>query len=135
MTNRRLATFNVGLPTEISWDIYVDFEAGSPQFLYIAEAHCLTRTEPCWVVTGYATAALALTSMNTHIVNYVKLMPNAAFRVTCYPGEAGEIVLNVTTAAKSWQIAVMSGTAAPTSGTAGNYNNTVIAMWNAVMSY
>lgn len=135
MESRHLATFNVGLPTEVTWDIYVDFEAGNPQFQYIAEAHCLTRTEPCWVVTGYATAALALTSMNNHVVNYIKLIPNAAFRCVCRPGEATEVTLNVTTAAKSWQIAVVSGAGAPSSGTGGNYGQTVTNVWNKIMTY
>lgn len=135
MDSRHLVTVNVGLPTEVAWDIYVDFEVASPQFQYIAEAHCLTRTEPCWVVTGHATAALALAAMNSHVVNYLRLLPNAAFRVVCRPGEATEVTLDVTTAAKSWAIAVVSGAGAPSSGTGSNYNQTVTNVWNKVMTY
>jgi hypothetical protein len=131
MEYRRIATFNQGTPQEIVWDIYVDYETAQSQ--YIAEAHCLTRTEPCWVVTGYATPALALTSMNNHIVNYIKLIPNAVFQVVCNPDNP--ITLNVTCLAKSFDIHVVSGTASPQSGTGTNYANTVLKMWNAIMTY
>jgi len=131
MNYRRVATFNQGLPNEIVWEIYVDFETVQSQ--YIAEAHCLTLTQPCWVVTGYTTSDLALTSMNNHIVNYIKLTPNATFQVICNPDNP--IVLNVTCASKTWNIAVVSGVASPKSGTGTNYANTVLNMWNGVMSY
>ena len=134
MEYRRIATFNQGTPQEIVWDIYVDYETNSPQFQYIAEAHCLTRTEPCWVVTGYTTPALALTSMNNHIVNYIKLLPNAVFQVVCNP-DTNPITLKITCAAKAFDIQVASGTASPQSGTGTNYSNTVLKAWNAIMTY
>ena len=135
MEYRHTATFNIGTPQEVSWDIYVDYESSNPQFQYIAEAHCLNLTQSCWIATGYITSALALTEMNNHVVNYIKLLPNAVFRVICYPESANQIVLNITCTAKTWNIQVISGVAEPKSGTGTNYTNTVLNVWNAIMAY
>ena len=135
MEYRHQMTFNQGLPQEIVWDIYVDYEVGFPQFQYIAEAHCLTLTEPCWVVTGYTTSSLALTSMNNHVVNYIRGLTTPTFQVICYPEEPNQIVLIVTCLVKTWNISVISGTAQPKNGTGNNYNTTVLNCWNAIMTY
>jgi hypothetical protein len=129
---RRIATFNQGTPQEITWDIFIDFNDNQQ---YVANAHCLTKTQPCWAITGYTTSILALDSMNSHVVNYIRLIPNATFQVICYPEEANQIVLSVTCLAKSWNIQVVSGTANPQSGTGKNYNDTVLNAWNAIMTY
>ena len=133
MEYRHKITFYKGLPNEITWEIFVDFENNAKQ--YTASTHCLQTTQPCWTITGYATSALALTSMNNHVVNYVRAIPNATFEVLCHPEEANQIVLSVTCLAKSWNISVVSGTAQPKSGTANNYNTTVLNCWNAIMNY
>ena len=144
MEYRHQLIFNQGLSNEISWEIYIDYETGFPQFQYIAEAHCLTNkifpleretVEPCWQITGYATSSLALTSMNNHIVNYIKALTTPTFQVICYPEEPNQIVLSVTCLAKTWNIQVVSGTAQPKSGTGNNYNTTVLNCWNAIMTY
>lgn len=133
MEYRRIAKFNIGTPQEIEWDIYVDYE--SPVNKYVASSHCLTKTQPCWAISGYADSASALTSMNNHIVNYIRLIPNAVFQVRCNPELPNEIVLSVTCLAKSWNIQVVSGTAQPKNGTGKNYNDTVLNCWNAIMTY
>jgi len=135
MEYRRVCTFNQGLPEEIVWDIYVDYETSNPQFQYIAEAHCLTLTQPCWMVTRYTTSSLALTSMNNHVVTYIRGLTTPTFQVVCYPEELNQIVLSVTCLAKTWDIQVISGNAQPQSGTGNNYNATVLNCWNAIMTY
>ena len=143
MEYRHIITFNQGTPQEIVWDIYVDYETVFPQFQYIAEAHCLTNKpspleretlEPCWKITGYATSSLALTSMNNHVVTYIRNLTNPTFQVICHPEET-EIVLSVSCLAKTWDISVVSGTASPQNGTGKNYNETVLNCWNAIMTY
>lgn len=132
MEYRHQIIFNEGTPQETLWNIFVDYK---PNLQYIAAVHCLTRTEPCWVETGYATSDLALTSMNNHVVNYIRNLPNATFKVECHPEESNLIVLSVTCTSTTWNIQVVSGTASPQNGTGRNYNETVLNCWNAIMTY
>lgn len=132
MEYRHWVTFNLGTPQEITWEIFVVYE---PNSQYIANAHCIQKTQPCWVVTGYTTENLALESMNNHVVNYIRLIPNATFQVVCHPEEANQITLQVTCTSKTWNIAVTGGTANPSNGTGKNYNDTVLNCWNQIMTY
>ena len=131
MEHRHQITFYKGQPNEITWEIFVSYE---PNYQYIANSHRLVGNDVCWVVTGYATSALAFTSMNNHVVNYIRLIPNATFEVLCHPEET-EIKLQVTCASKTWNIQVISGTANPSNGTGKNYNDTVLNCWNQILTY
>ena len=132
METSNIVTFNKSTPQEISWEVFVAYEPGN---LYVAQSHCLTRIQPCWIVNGYTTESLALADMNNHIVTYIRNIPNATFEVICHPEETNQVVLNVTCLAKTWDVQVVSGTATPQNGTGKNYNETVLNCWNKIRTY